>query len=46
MARIRECMEEGDAADGELRLPSEVVREGSKVVKRELEKVVVIDLES
>ncbi|OSS44684.1 hypothetical protein B5807_10583 [Epicoccum nigrum] len=59
MARIRECMAEGERETGrsgvngddgeveagDLRLPSEVVREGSRVVKRELERVVVIETE-
>ncbi|KAF2999730.1 hypothetical protein E8E13_004123 [Curvularia kusanoi] len=59
MARIRECMAEGeketgrngvngdgdDAEAGDLRLPSQVVQQGSRVVKKELEKVVVIEMD-
>jgi hypothetical protein len=55
MARIRECWADGEretARNGifgegveaqDLRLPSELVREGSRVVKRELERVVIIE---
>jgi hypothetical protein len=55
MARIRECWADGEretAGNGifgevveaqDLRLPSELVREGSRVVKRELERVVIIE---
>ena len=38
--------DEGEAGEGaDLRLPAEVVREGSKVVRRELERVVEIEVE-
>lgn len=47
MTRIKECMaEEGDGGEegeGDLRLPDGVVKEGSRVVRRELERVVVIE---
>jgi hypothetical protein len=51
--RIKECMRESPAANGgdddgvgaDLRLPDHVIREGSKVVRRELERVVDIDMD-
>lgn len=55
MNRIKECMREGaainghssgdDEAGGDLRIPDSVVREGSKVVRRELERVVDIEMD-
>lgn len=55
MNRIKECMREGVATNGhssgdeegggDLRVPESVVREGSKVVRRELERVVDIDMD-
>ncbi|KAF3053858.1 hypothetical protein E8E11_011236 [Didymella keratinophila] len=55
MNKIKECMREGVATNGhssgdeegggDLRVPESVVREGSKVVRRELERVVDIEMD-
>lgn len=53
MRRIRVCMaeaeenggENGDDAGWDLKLPDKVIKEGGRVVRRELERVVEIDVE-
>lgn len=51
MGRVRECMGESgegsgeEEGEGELRLPEVVVKEGSRVVRRELERVVVLEMD-